>query len=126
MVETAELAVQEKADQYGRGTSTIYAWVPAYDNFDGSEKFWRTYELSQLEEDQISKLNADGFVDDDEVNADHWAYIWSVMIYYSVLVIGGNEMQPAQENELAFVVGMNIFGLIFITWISGEIAVIVS
>ena len=104
MVETAELAVQEKADQYGRGTSTIYAWVPAYDNFDGSEKFWRTYELSQLEEDQISKLNADGFVDDDEVNADHWAYIWSVMIYYSVLVIGGNEMQPAQQNELAFVV----------------------
>ena len=34
--------------------------------------------------------------------------------------------QPAQQSELAFVVGMNISGLIFITWISGEIAVIVA
>ena len=126
MAETAELAVQEKADQYGRGTSKILAWVPVYDNYDGTEKFWRSYELSQLEEDQLSKLNKDGFVNDDEVNTSHWSYIWSVMIYYSVLVIGGNEMQPAQQNELTFVVGMNIFGLIFITWISGEIAVIVS
>ena len=25
----------------------------------------------------------------------HWLYIWGVCIYYSVLVIGGNEMQPA-------------------------------
>ena len=57
---------------------------------------------------------------------EDWAYIWSVMIYYSVLVIGGNEMQPAQVSELAFVVGMNITGLIFMTWISGEIAVLIA
>ena len=35
-------------------------------------------------------------------------------------------MQPAQEIELAFVVAMNIGGLIFMTWIVGEIAVIVA
>ena len=63
---------------------------------------------------------------DDEMDTEEWLYVWSVMIYYSVLVIGGNEMQPAQQSELAFVVGMNISGLIFITWISGEIAVIVA
>lgn len=48
------------------------------------------------------------------------------MIYYSVLVIGGNELQPAQIAELSFVVGMNIAGLIFMTWISGEIAVLIA
>ena len=54
-----------------------------------------------------------------------WAYIWSVCIYYSVLVIGGNEMQPAQNSELIFVVAMNINGVIFMTWIIGEISVII-
>ena len=49
-----------------------------------------------------------------------------VTIYYSVLVIGGNEMQPAQAFELMLVVIMNITGLIFITWISGEIAVLIG
>ena len=47
-------------------------------------------------------------------------------IYYSVLVLGGNEMQPAQSSELLFVVFMNITGLIFMTWIAGEIAVLVA
>ena len=32
---------------------------------------------------------------DDELDTEEWLYVWSVMIYYSVLVIGGNEMQPA-------------------------------
>ena len=50
MAETAEKAVKEKADAYGRN-SNILAWVPAYDNYDGSEKFWRHYELSQLDDD---------------------------------------------------------------------------
>ena len=43
-----------------------------------------------------------------------------------MLVIGGNEMQPAQNLELFFVVMMNIVGLIFMTWIAGEIAVLVA
>lgn len=35
-------------------------------------------------------------------------------------------MQPAQVIEQGFVVFMNICGLIFITWISGEIAVLIA
>ena len=26
----------------------ILAWLPAFDNYDGNEKFWRHYELSLL------------------------------------------------------------------------------
>ena len=126
VAETAEQAVREKADEYGRGTSQILAWVPAYDNYDGSEKFWRHYELSLLDGAQKERLNEDGYVRADELDVEEWAYVWSVMIYYSVLVIGGNELQPAQQGELAFVVGMNITGLIFLTWISGEIAVLIA
>jgi hypothetical protein len=104
----------------------VLAWVPAFDNFDGTERFWRHYELSQLTDDEKQKLLAIGKLGEEEVNVDNWTYVWSVMIYYSVLVIGGNEMQPAQVGELSFVVGMNITGLIFITWISGEIAVLIA
>lgn len=63
--------------------------------------------------------------DHDEMNGN-WYYIWAVSIYYSVLVIGGNEMQPAQTAELLWVVIMNVSGLVFMTWIVGEIAVIVA
>jgi len=35
-------------------------------------------------------------------------------------------MQPAQERELAYVIFMNVSGLIFMTWIAGEIAVLVA
>lgn len=34
-------------------------------------------------------------------------------------------MQPAQNRELMFVVAMNITGVIFMTWIIGEISVII-
>lgn len=34
-------------------------------------------------------------------------------------------MQPAQPGELLFVVAMNILGLLFMTWIAGEIAVLI-
>lgn len=125
LAETAEKAVKEKADVYGRG-SNVLAWVPAYDNYDGTERFWRHYELSQLTDDEKQKLLADGFLGGEEVGVEDWTYVWSIMIYYSVLVIGGNEMQPAQVSELSFVVGMNVAGLIFITWISGEIAVLIA
>lgn len=35
-------------------------------------------------------------------------------------------MQPAQPAEQFFVVLMNIAGLVFMTWISGNIAVLIS
>ena len=104
----------------------IDAWVPAYDNFDSSEKFWQHYELSILDNSQIDELIEKGSIGEYEKSSTHWVYVWMVTIYYSVLVIGGNEMQPAQAFELILVVIMNITGLIFMTWIAGEIAVLVA
>jgi CRP-like cAMP-binding protein len=40
-------------------------------------------------------------------------------------VIGGNELQPAQNLDLLFVVFMNIGGLLWMTWIAGEISVLI-
>ena len=100
--------------------------MPAYDNYDGTEKFWRHYELSLLDVDKKLKLHELGKVQTVELDKSEWIFIWSVCIYYSVLVLGGNEMQPAQSSELLFVVFMNITGLIFMTWIAGEIAVLVA
>ncbi len=91
---------------------------------DGGEEFWKMYELSRLTDDEKDELPYE-MNQRDTVNGK-WYYIWAVSIYYSVLVIGGNEMQPAQEIELFFVVMMNIVGLIFMTWIAGEIAVLVA
>lgn len=34
-------------------------------------------------------------------------------------------MQPAQIQELIYVVFMNIAGVIFMTWIAGEISVLI-
>ena len=116
-------AVSAKASNPSVG-AVVHAWTPAYDNYDGTEQFWRMYELSRLDSDEKNKIK-DALNNKDFQNG-YWQYIWAVSIYYSVLVIGGNEMQPAQEIELAFVVAMNIGGLIFMTWIVGEIAVIVA
>ena len=33
--------------EYG---SRIHAWLPAYDNYDNTEQFWRHYELSLLDQ----------------------------------------------------------------------------
>jgi len=104
----------------------VHGWVPAYDNYDGAEKFWRMYELSRLDEEQLALLEKREVLTNLDRDNGNWAYIWAVSIYYSVLVIGGNEMQPAQEIELLWVVVMNISGLIFMTWIVGEIAVLVA
>ena len=82
------------------------------------------YELSRLSDEQKEEIK-DNLTDHDDLNGN-WLYIWAVSIYYSVLVLGGNEMQPAQNFELMWVVVMNVSGLIFMTWIVGEIAVIVA
>ena len=100
--------------------------MPAFDNYDGSEDFWAHYELSRLSSDEKTYLREEKDLRKDWYDETSWVYVWLVVIYYSVLVIGGNEMQPAQEQELMFVVAMNILGLIFMTWIAGEIAVLVA
>lgn len=74
----------------------INAWLPPYDNYDGSELFWRHYELSLLNQNELDALLEDEIaevkVTEEETQSCEWCYIWSVCIYYSVLVIGGNEM----------------------------------
>ena len=46
------LAEKAQAEVSSKGPNAqIFAWVPAYDNFDGSEKFWRHYELSLMDDD---------------------------------------------------------------------------
>ena len=69
--------------------------MPAYDNYDGSEQFWRHYELSLLSKKEREKIYDDlgkDFIGQDEIETCEWCYTWSVCIYYSVLVIGGNEL----------------------------------
>ena len=99
-LENIRFAEAQTAD--GRAVS---AWVPAYDNYDSSEKFWKHYELSLLDRPQKEELYrvnnatyADFIIIETDIDNDYeWEYVWGVCIYYSVLVVGGNEMQPAQE-----------------------------
>lgn len=77
--------------------------MPAYDNLDSTEKFWRRYEITLMDEQMKDDLEDFYTVDpyDSRLNefralrSTNWTYIWGVCIYYSVLIIGGNEMQPA-------------------------------
>lgn len=70
----------------------MHAWTPAFDNYDGSEKFWRMYELSRLTEDEKETIGKNLTLTLKDEQNGNWFYIWAISIYYSVLVIGGNEM----------------------------------
>ena len=74
----------------------MHAWTPAFDNYDGAEKFWLRYELSLLTDTQKLEMYDKGYIPDYLLAETNWLYVWSVVIYYSLLVLGGNEMQPAQ------------------------------
>ena len=52
--------------------------------------------------------------------------MYSVVLYYSVLVIGGNELGPKEVNELIFMVILNLTGAIVQAYIFGELAVLIS
>ena len=53
-------------------------------------------------------------------------FIYFVCIYYSVLIIGGNEMGPTEMRELVFMVVVNLMGAIYQAYIIGEVAVLVG
>lgn len=76
--------------------------MPPYDYYDGNDPFWVRYE-----------------------NDDRMFLYW-VCIYYSVLVIGGNEMGPKELKELVFCVMINLTGAIFQAYIFGELAVLIA
>ena len=80
----------------------ITAWIPPYDFFDGSEVFWARFENGET------------------------LFVYSVVLYYATLVIGGNEMGPKESNELLFCVAVNLIGAIFNSYIFGELAVLLN
>ena len=77
-------------------------WVPPYDYYDSADNFWERYEAN-----------------------DHM-FCYFVCLYYSVLVIGGNEMGPKELPEIVFMVIINLTGAIFQAYIFGELAVLIA
>ena len=65
-------------------------WVPPYDYYDGADNYWDRYRAG-----------------------DQQIFLYLVCLYYSVLVIGGNEMGPTELQELIFMVIINLTGAIF-------------
>ena len=53
-------------------------------------------------------------------------FLYFVCLYYSVLVIGGNEMGPKELPEIVFMVVINLTGAIFQAYIFGELAVLIA
>jgi len=53
-------------------------------------------------------------------------FLYFVCLYYSCLVIGGNEMGPKELPELIFMVVINLTGAIFQAYIFGELAVLIA
>ena len=47
-------------------------------------------------------------------------------LYYSVLVIGGNELGPKETIELIYIVMINLIGAIVNAYIFGELAVLIA
>ena len=82
--------------------SRYQPWIPPYDYYDGADPFWERYKN------------------------DERFFIYWVCLYYSVLVIGGNEMGPKELSELVFMVMINLTGAIFQAYIFGELAVLIA
>ena len=80
----------EQNYQESQLNSRYQAWTPPYDFFDGNDNYWEKY---------------------DEGGNEMFLYL--VCLYYSVLVIGGNEMGPKELPELVFMVVINLTGAIF-------------
>ena len=77
-------------------------WIPPYDFYDGSDNFWEEY------------------------RQENHLFMYLVCLYYSVLVIGGNELGPKELSELIFMVICNLTGAIVQAYIFGELAVLIG
>lgn len=53
-------------------------------------------------------------------------FAYFVCLYYSVLVMGGNEMGPKSLSELVYMVAINLIGAIVQAYIFGELAVLIA
>ena len=74
----------EETYKLSKNDSRYQAWIPPYDFYDGNDNFWERYEAG------------------DEI------FLYLVCLYYSVLVIGGNEMGPKELPEIVFMVIINL------------------
>ena len=80
----------------------VAPWTPPYDFYDSSDNFWINY------------------------RRENHLFMFSVCLYYSVLVIGGNELGPKELIELIFMVICNLTGAIMQAYIFGELAVLIG
>lgn len=92
----------EKTYIESQENSRYQPWIPPYDYYDGKDNFWDHYQTGEE------------------------LYLYFVCLYYSVLVIGGNEMGPKELQELVFMVVINLTGAIFQAYIFGELAVLIA
>ena len=53
-------------------------------------------------------------------------FIWLVVVYYSLLVVGANELQPAQIVDMFYIIALNVLGLFFLTYLTGQISVLIA
>lgn len=90
-------------------------WYPAFDNLDGSERIWESFEISKMSASELDKLSI-------TPKRNEFLYLWTISIYYSVLILGGNEMQPSQVSDMVVAIALNVVGLIMLNYIAGEIA----
>lgn len=79
------------------------AWVPPYDFYDGRDNYWVRYEKGGEE-----------------------MFLYFVCLYYSVLVIGGNELAPKELTEIVYAAVINLTGAICQAYIFGELAVLIA
>lgn len=83
------------------------SWIPPFDYIDGSKSvyWWK---------DREAGIKAD------------WTYQYGVCLYYCMLAIGGNELGPADNPELTYVIFLNVFGLILKVYLFGELSGLLS
>ena len=96
--------------------------MPPFDNYDGAEKFWQHYELSLLDDETVERLTKQNRP---YSQSSEWLYVWMVCLYYAIMVLGGNELQPAALNEMVFLIMYNILGIIIVNYFASQISVIV-
>jgi hypothetical protein len=56
----------------------------------------------------------------------HWSFQYSVVLYYALACIGGNELAPTDLNEMLMIIVMNIIGALIKVMLFGEIAVLMG
>ena len=92
---------------YVQQTNTKSDWIPPMNYIDASKSVYTW-------KDKEAGIKQD------------WHFQYSVCLYYAMNAIGGNELGPTDAAELAYVVFLNVFGLIFKVYLFGELSGLLS